>query len=148
MLCSNLHEDMENPSDIPAFSGSVPKKPRKESVTDVLAGTALAFANEKTNQASGSMSVSQPPVTGGASPGKAIKLRMKNFEQLCYLQQLCDDGILNPKEFAEQSKTFCHLCRNSMYISLIPRLWPVAFLYITVSLHGNQVHDNCLVLWP
>ena len=89
MICSNLHEDMENPPDIPAFSGSVPKKPQKESVTDVLAGAALAFAkaftNEKTNQASGSMSVSQPPVTGGVSPGKAIELRMKNFEQLRYL---------------------------------------------------------------
>ena len=54
-----------------------------------MAGAALAFAkaftSEKTNQASGSMSVSQPPVTGGVSPGKAIKLRMKNFEQLRYL---------------------------------------------------------------
>ena len=108
MICSNLHEDMENPPDIPAFSGSVPKKRQKESVTDVLAGAALAFAkaftNEKTNQASGSMSVSQPPVTGGVSPGKAIELRMKNFEQLCYLQQLYDDGILNAKEFAEQKQ--------------------------------------------
>jgi len=27
MICSNLHEDLENPPDIPAFSGSVPKKP-------------------------------------------------------------------------------------------------------------------------
>ena len=54
MICSNLHEDMENPPDIPAFSGSVPKKPQKESVTDVLAGAALAFAkaftSEKANQ--------------------------------------------------------------------------------------------------
>ena len=53
MICSNLHEVMENPPDIPAFFGSVPKKSRKESVTDVLAGAALAFAkaftSEKTN---------------------------------------------------------------------------------------------------
>ena len=108
MICSNLHEDMENPPDIPAFSGSVPKKPRKESVTDVLAGAALAFAkaftSEKTNQTSESASVSHPPVTSGVSPSKAIELRMKNFEQLRYLQQLYDDGILNSKEFTDQKQ--------------------------------------------
>ena len=62
---------MENPRDIPAFSGSVPNKPRKESVTDVLAGAALTFAkaftSEKTNQTSGSASVSHPLVTSGVS---------------------------------------------------------------------------------
>ena len=108
MICSNLHEDMENPPDIPAFSGSVPKNPRKESVTDVLAGAALAFAkaftSEKTNQTSESASVSHPPVTSGVSPSKAIELRMKNFEQLRYLQQLYDDGILNSKEFTDQKQ--------------------------------------------
>ena len=108
MICSNLHEDMENPPDIPAFSGSVPKKSRKESVTDVLAGAALAFAkaftSEKTNQTSESASVSHPPVTSGVSPSKAIELRMKNFEQLRYLQQLYDDGILNSKEFTDQKQ--------------------------------------------
>ena len=108
MLCSNLHEDMENPPDIPAFSGSVPKKPRKESVTDVLAGAAVAFAkafsNEKANQTSESASVSHSPVTSGVSPSKAIELRMKNFEQLRYLHQLYDDGILDTKEFTEQKQ--------------------------------------------
>ena len=90
MICSNLHEVMENPPDIPAFSGSVPKKSRKESVTDVLAGAALAFAkaftSEKTNQTSGSASVSHPPVTSGVSPSKAIELRMKNLNSCAHLQ--------------------------------------------------------------
>ena len=83
------------------ISGSVPKKPRKESVTNVLAGAALS---EKTNHTSQSVSVSHPPVTSGVSPSKAIELRMKNFEQLRYLQQLYDDGILNSKEFTEQKQ--------------------------------------------
>ena len=117
MICSNLHEDMENPPDIPAFSGSAPKKPQKESVTDVLAGAALAFAkaftSEKTNQTSESVSVSHPPVTSGVSPSKAIELRMKNFEQLRYLQQLYDDGILIVRSLLTKSKAFCHLYRNS-----------------------------------
>ena len=60
-----------------------------------------------------SASVSHPPVTSGVSPSKAIELRMKNFEQLLYLQQLHDDGILNSKEFTDQKQKFCHLYRNS-----------------------------------
>jgi len=107
IICSNLHEDMEKPPDMPAFS-TVTKKPRKESVTDVLAGAAVAFAkafsNEKANQTSESASVSHSPVTSGVSPSKAIDLRMKNFEQLHYLHQLYDDGILNTKEFTEQKQ--------------------------------------------
>ena len=95
---------MENPPDIPAFSGSVPKKPRKESVTDVLAGAALAFAKAFTSETSLSASVSHPPVTTGVSPSKAIELRMKNFEQLLYLQQVHDEGILNSKEFTDQKQ--------------------------------------------
>ena len=40
----------------------------------------------------------------GVSPGKAVDLRMKNYEQLRYLQQLYEDGILDQKEFIEQKK--------------------------------------------
>ena len=38
------------------------------------------------------------------SPGKAVELCMKNFEQLHYLQQLYEDGILTTKEFEEQKE--------------------------------------------
>ena len=40
------------------------------------------------------------------SPGKAVELRMKNYQQLCFLQQLLEDGILDEKEFTEQRETF------------------------------------------
>ena len=43
-------------------------------------------------------------ITAGISPGKMVDLCMKNFEQLRYLQNLFDDGILNEKEFAKQKK--------------------------------------------
>ena len=42
------------------------------------------------------------------SPGKAVELRMKNFEQLRYLQQLFEDGILSDTEYTEQKGTFYH----------------------------------------
>jgi hypothetical protein len=38
------------------------------------------------------------------SPGKSAELRMKNFEQLRYLQHPYDDGILTIKEFEEQKE--------------------------------------------
>ena len=34
-------------------------------------------------------------VMAGVSPGKAVDLGTKNYEQLRYLQQLYDDGILD-----------------------------------------------------
>ena len=40
----------------------------------------------------------------GVSPGKAVDLPMKNYEQLCYLQKLYEDGILDQKEYAEQKQ--------------------------------------------
>ena len=41
-------------------------------------------------------------VSTGISPGKVLEHRMKNLEQLRYLQNLFEDGILNEKEYAEQ----------------------------------------------
>lgn len=40
----------------------------------------------------------------GVSPGKAIDLRMKNLQQLRYLQQLYEDNILSDRELAEQKR--------------------------------------------
>ena len=40
----------------------------------------------------------------GVSPSKAAELRMKNFEQLRYLQGLFDDGIITDKELVEQKQ--------------------------------------------
>ena len=47
---------------------------------------------------------SETPVAVGLSPGKAVELRMKTFEQLRYLQQLYEDGILTIKEFEDQKE--------------------------------------------
>jgi len=58
----------------------------------------------KPYQTSESASMSHSPVTSGVSPSKVIELRMKNFEQLRYLHQLYDDGILDTKEFTEQKQ--------------------------------------------
>ena len=86
MISSNLHDDMEKPPDIPAFSGAPPKRPRKESVTDALTGAAVALAKTISGSSSvqwSSDSVQASPSTVVAlSPAKAFELRGKNFEQL------------------------------------------------------------------
>ena len=50
-----------------------------------------------------------PPVNSGVpvagvSPAKAADLRMKNLEQLRYLQGLFDDGIICEEELVEQKR--------------------------------------------
>ena len=100
-----MHDDFENPPDLPAFRNETPKKAKHESLSDALTGAAVAFAHAFKGNTSLAQSPSEMPITAvGMSPGKAVDLRMKNFEQLRYLQQLYDDGILTMKEFEEQKE--------------------------------------------
>ena len=119
MICTSLHDDMDKPPDIPAF-GSITKKPRKESVADAITGAAAtvikALRTPDINSSSGSKPSAEPeshisPITG-ISPGKAVKLRMKNLEQLRYLQNLFEDGILNEKEYSEQKNSILSSLRK------------------------------------
>ena len=118
MISSNLHDNMEEPPDIPAFSGAPPKRPRKESMTDAITGAAIAFAktfndNGKSNaqQSLDSVPVQASP-SAGVSPAKAVELRGKNFQQLRSLQQLYDDGILDDKEYSEQKQNILTALRK------------------------------------
>ena len=116
MICSGCHDDYDNPPSIPAFGSTVPKKQRKENLSEALTGAAVAFAkvfSGGTQASSGTSdkvgdestpSTSNSALMPGVSPGKAVDLRMKNYEQLRYLQQLYEDGILDHKEYAEQKQ--------------------------------------------
>ena len=119
MICTSLHDDTEKPPNIPAF-GATTKKPRKESVTDAIIGAAAtvikALRTPVVNCSSDSKVNAEPdsnvtPVTG-ISPGKAVELRMKNLEQLRYLQNLFEDGILNEKEYVEQKQSILSSLRK------------------------------------
>lgn len=50
--------------------------------------------------------------TCGVSPGKSIDLRMKNLEQLRYIQQLYEDNILTDIEFKEQKQNILESIRK------------------------------------
>ena len=88
MVCSNLHEDLDNPHNIPAFNGSIAKKPRRqESLSDALCTAAISFANAFSSRPpKQSIIESQQPATcslpAGISPSKSVDLRMMNFQQL------------------------------------------------------------------
>lgn len=112
MVANDIHSDYEEPPKIPAFS-STPKRSRQQSVSSAFNGAAIAFAkalsaspNDNENTA-----ISSSRQTG-VSPGKAIELRMKNYQQLRYLQQLFDDGILSNIEYAEQKREILESLRK------------------------------------
>ena len=118
-ICSDQHTNYDDPPDLPAFKDPEPKK-RKESLTDALAGAAVAFASamsggkcQSTKSSTTSLLDSGPgPSIPAVSPGKAVELRMKNYQQLRYLQQLFEDGILDEKEFAEQKGKILEFLRK------------------------------------
>ena len=76
-------------------------------------GAAVAFANalKGGNSVTTTEKVSSTG-THSVSPSKAIDLRMKNFEQLRYLQQLFNDNILSENEYSEQKQNILSTLKN------------------------------------
>ena len=104
LICSDQHQSYEEPPDLPAFKEPQPKK-RRESLSDALTGAAVAFAQAVSPTPTRSDMCPQQGVIGhGVSPGKVVDLRMKNFEQLRYLQKLYEDRILSEAEYNEQKR--------------------------------------------
>ena len=104
-ICAQHHSSYDDPPDLPAFKEPESKK-RKESLSDALAEAAVAFASVMTGsskpqdqsslKSSAAYRINLESGHGACvSPGKAVELRMKNFEQLRYLQELFEDAILS-----------------------------------------------------
>jgi len=93
-----------------------PKKPRKDSLADALTGAAVAFAQSFQCGSKGKddspKRSSSLPITTGVSPGRSIELRMKNLEQLRYLQQLFEDRVVSEQEFSELKGGILSSLRN------------------------------------
>ena len=108
------------------------KRPKQESLTSALVDAAAAFANvisptSCSSNAESSSVTSTPKIPGhgisctGVSPGRVADVRMKNLDQLHFMQNLVDDGILSTKKFDEQRqppKIPFENC-SSYYISLV-----------------------------
>ena len=79
-------------------------------------------------------------------PGKAVDLRMKNYEQLWYLQQLYEDGILDQKEYMEQKQDILKLLKSYkfsvLHITDLHVLLLAAFSIVTPEDCNGWV-DHC-----
>lgn len=105
MVASNLHENLDTPPALPAFT-STPSRSRSPSISTVIteAATAVAKAFGETKKQEKEDTSTSCSGSIGISPGKAVDLRMKNYQQLRYIQQLFDDGILTQAEYVEQKQ--------------------------------------------
>ena len=107
---AGLHDDFDSPPDLSAFSQSQPKKPpKRESLSDTISEAAVSIGHALSESTKEKGKEQDTPtksasVSIGISPGKSVELRMKNFEQLRYLQQLYEDHILDESEYKEQKQ--------------------------------------------
>ena len=87
MIVSGTHDDKEEPPRVPMIT-------KQETLSDALAGAATAFVNAF--RSTPATSVPNIPASSvGISPGKTADIRMKNLQQLRFLQQLMGDRIIS-----------------------------------------------------
>ena len=100
LIVQGERDSYDEPPKSPHFGA--PAQRHRESVSSAISGAATAI--KKALAATPPQKDSAPSVSSraGVSPGKAIELRMKNYEQLRYIQQLFDDSILSDEEYTEQ----------------------------------------------
>ena len=153
MLQCSTHESYDKPPLVPMFSQPQPKRPKQSLSDSITQGfhTALSkgpypqlslVQSSQSSQVQSSPVQSSPvqpfPVQQGSlvgscsvSPGKNIELRMKNLEQLRYLQKLFEDNILTDIEFMQLRLHFLNhhhhhsQCNHSLRV--VPRVthWAV-----------------------
>ena len=120
-IATNHHDDYDEPPDWPQFKShatTAPKKKRgQETLSDALTGAVKVFAEAVTSSRQGTTSSAQPPQPTQMSsmcisPAKKVDLRMKNYEQLRFLQKLYDDGILCEEEYTEQKESILGFLRG------------------------------------
>ena len=128
MVTANHHESLDDPPDIPAITGIVPKRKKpRESVAEAISSLAGALRGTSTGATNTTpadtnttpadtnttpVGTNTTPVdtnttpdsrpSVGYSPGKASELRRGHLQELRELQQLLELNILTPQEFAEQ----------------------------------------------
>ncbi len=118
MIAAGNHESVDDPPNIPAITGVIPKREKKESLADPISSAATTFAQALRPpemkagvvSANNSLVITQttPPKSQstisrvGLSPGRVTDLRIKKLQELRELQQLLEQNILSDEEFTEQ----------------------------------------------
>ena len=113
MIVSGTHDDKEEPPQVPMITGLVPKHQKQETLSDALAGAATAFVNAFRSTPATSVPITfQPHLWGFLLARQLIYIRMKNLQQLCFLQQLMQDRIISEQEFLEQKNIILETLHN------------------------------------
>ena len=131
MIAANHHESLDDPPEVPAITGVVPKRKKRESVAEAISTLAGAIrgtpqdntlpGTSNSSPPAASTSNSSPPAASTSnstspgtsnnsdsnsaveySPRKKSELRMKYLQELRELQQLLEQNVLTQEEFAEQ----------------------------------------------
>ena len=95
------YDDLDEPPNIPAFC-LTPRRQQQNSLSTAISGAASALM--KALAETPRKDEERQTESCGVSPCKAVDLRMKNYQQLRYIQQLFDDGILSNAEYVEQKQ--------------------------------------------
>ena len=109
MIVNDLHESYDQPPNVPLITGVVPK-PKKESMSDIIAGAAAAIVKAIT-PVPDSEPLRQEP-TLGISPCRSADIRLKNLQQLKYIKELYQDNVLSESEFTEQKLSILEALRT------------------------------------
>ena len=98
------HDSYDTPPALPMF-GPPPKRHKKQSFQKETNNPSTSGTQEDSSSLENQSSVA-------ISPGKSVDLRMKNLQQLRFIQQLFDDNILSQEEFLEQKKRILEAIRK------------------------------------
>ena len=110
MITGGLHDSYDVPPAVPVFQGGPESKRKRETLAGALTGAVETIAKNvekrtpEVPSAGSSQVINEPVLQMGISPGKSADLRMRNLEQLHYLQGLYEDKILSDQELAEQKR--------------------------------------------
>ena len=103
MIVNKQHSSYDDPSDIPIITGGARKVQRRESLSDVVTGAALALAKALNSPAKPhSNPTEQKNPQSGVSPLSKARLSSEYITQLKSLQELRESGVLTEEEFIEQ----------------------------------------------
>lgn len=106
MIVNKQWKSYDDPPDVPLITGGAKKIPRRESLSEVITGAALALTKAFTTpskQSSEHVQVAlNPPTETGVSPASKARLSSEYITQLKSLQELREVGVLTDEEFQEQ----------------------------------------------
>ena len=100
------HDSFDTPPALPMF-GPPPKQARRASLSDAVAAAIAKAAVSPSTIATTSESLPK-------SPGKTADVRMKYLQQLRFIQQLFQDGILTESEYEEQKANILAVLRSQL----------------------------------